>query len=82
MSHNMHAIRRFFATALAVFAALWIVAHCQACAPSHQGVVLDVAGHSLALAQCRIEGKEAGSFIVYEKCADEADRHFMDGGAR
>jgi hypothetical protein len=52
------------------------------CAPAHQGVVLDVAGHSIALAQCRAEGKEAGSYVVYEQCANEADRHFMDGGAR
>ena len=53
-----------------------------ACTPARAGLVLDVAGHSAALAQCRVEGKEAGSYVVYEKCADEADRHYMDGGAR
>lgn len=44
--------------------------------------VLDVAGHSAALADCRAEGKDAGSYAVYERCANEADRRFIpDGGA-
>ncbi len=81
MKRNMQAVRKFFATALAVFAALYVVSLCR-CTPARQGLVLDVAGHSLALAQCRAEGKDAGSYVVYERCADEADRHFMDGGAR
>ncbi len=82
MKRNALAIRRFFAMVAAAFAALFVVAKCTACAPAHQGIVLDVAGHSLALAKCRSEGKEAGSYVVYEQCANEADRHFMDGGAR
>lgn len=54
----------------------------QGCSPSHQGVVLDVAGHTKRLKECRDEGKDAGSMAVYIQCADEADRHFMDGGAK
>lgn len=64
---------------LAVYATL---AHCVGCEPHHQGMALDVAGHSLALTQCRAEGKDAGSYAVYERCADDVDRRFMDGGAR
>ncbi len=54
----------------------------QGCSPAHQGVVLDVAGHSLALRECRAEGRDAGSYLVYSQCADEADWKFglKDGG--
>ena len=76
------AIRQFVAVSLACFAALAIIGHCAGCTPARAGLVLDVAGHSAALAACRAEGKDAGSYAVYERCANEADRHYMDGGAR
>lgn len=52
------------------------------CSASQVGAGLDVAGHSAALARCRARGKDAGSFEVYENCADGVDQHFMDGGVR
>ncbi len=39
MKRNMHAIRRFFATTLAVFAALYVVAHCSGCSAAQNHVV-------------------------------------------
>lgn len=60
------------------------IAHCTACTPfaPADGVrVLDVAGYTAALAQCREEGKDAGRYIVYSKCADEADRKYGLGDA-
>lgn len=66
---------------LGIYTAL---AHCNACSPfaPADGVrVLDVAGHSAALAQCREEGKDAGKYVVYSKCADEADRKYGLGDA-
>ena len=73
-------MRKFIAYSFAVFAALYVVAFCTRCTPSHQGVVLDVAGHSLALRDCFEKGKDAGSRAVAMQCADDVDRRFMDGG--
>ncbi len=80
MRRNTQAVRKFFATALAVFAALFVIAKCTGCAAA--APALDVAGHSLALAKCREVGKDAGSYAVYSMCADDADRRYMDGGAK
>ncbi len=55
------------------------IAHCTACSPfaPADGVrVLDVAGYTTALAQCRVEGKKAQSYVIYEACAVEADKHY------
>lgn len=46
------------------------------CTPAQTSAGLDVAGHSAALAVCRAEGKDAGSYSVYGRCADEADRKY------
>lgn len=46
------------------------------CMPAQASAALDVAGHSAALAVCRAEGKDAGSYSVYGRCADEADRKY------
>lgn len=43
---------------------------------------IDVAAYDHELADCRAEGKDAGSFWVYERCAQEVDRKYgVDGGA-
>ena len=47
----------------------------------------NAAEHSMALAECRAEGKDAGSYAVYARCADEADRKYgldagVDGGGK
>lgn len=42
---------------------------------------VDVAGYTLALEQCRAEGKDAGSYVIYEMCAEQADiKYGRDGG--
>jgi len=43
----------------------------------------NVAGYTAALTVCRAEGKDAGSFAVYERCAREADIRYgaPEGGA-
>jgi hypothetical protein len=35
--------------------------------------ILQLSGYSTALEQCRAEGKDAGSYDVYEQCAQKAD---------
>lgn len=37
---------------------------------------LDVAGYTAELARCRAEGKDAGSYAVYGRCAAEADKKY------
>jgi len=43
---------------------------------------VDLAGYSLALDECRAEGKDAGKYEVYESCAQKADLKYghKDGG--
>lgn len=62
----------FLLTGLAIACARLVAG----CTPSQTGAALDVAGHSAALAVCRSEGKDAGSYSVYGRCADEADRRY------
>lgn len=33
----------------------------------------DLVGYSIALDECRAEGKDAGKYSVYEECAKKAD---------
>lgn len=46
------------------------------CTPARAAAALDVAGYTAALAVCRAEGKDAGSYAVYGACATEADRKY------
>jgi len=36
----------------------------------------EVAGYERALDDCKEQGKDAGSYAVYETCAKDADRRF------
>lgn len=82
-SRKTIAIRQAVAVGFALFAAAFVVGHCVGCTPAQVGAGIDVAGHTAALAECRAEGKDAGSYAVYGRCADEADRKYglLDGGA-
>lgn len=43
---------------------------------------LELAGYKAALDECRVKGKAAKSYEVYEACAEEADRRFGKEGAK
>lgn len=88
MTAALHAtpptIGRLFAILVIATGIARLVAGCAAVTSDRAHRALDVAGHSAALAECRSEGKDAGSYAVYGRCADEADRKFglVDGGAK
>lgn len=77
-------IGRLFAAIVVTTGAARLIAGCASATPDRAGRVFDVAGHSAALAECRAEGKDAGSYAVYGRCADEVDRKFglTDGGLK
>ena len=76
MKRNMLAVRKFFATTLAVFAALYVVALAPPIGCSHAAAGLNVAGHSAELAECRAIGKDAGRYDVYTACANKVDAKY------
>ncbi len=79
MTSNMHAIRRFFATTLAVFAALYVVAYCHGCTPpltpTEQRAI---AADGVLIGVCQFKGREchrmggADCFGVYDDCILDA----------
>lgn len=78
-------IGRLFAIVVVATGAARLIAGCAAATPDRAGRAFDVAGHSVALAECRAEGKDAGSYAVYGRCADGVDRKFGltdDGGVK
>jgi hypothetical protein len=43
--------------------------------------IIDLAGYSLALDECKVQGKDAGAYSVYEACAKKADdKYGRDAG--
>ncbi len=82
----MKSLRETVVAAMLLVAIYALFAHCAGCDmfASHAARALDVAGYTVALAQCRGEGKEAGSYAVYETCAHEADVKYgvPDGGVQ
>lgn len=84
MSRKTNAIRQTVAVGLALIVPLAIVAHCTACAKrgslddnARRAVnAMTVEQFKTALDECIAEGKDAGSYAVYEACANEADKHF------
>lgn len=79
----MKSIREAVALALGLLVLLVVVGHCTGCKgkpPVEPGAVETRAKHLIeqeeygrALAACRADGKDAGSFDVYEACARKAD---------
>jgi len=73
-------------TAISIASILYIglISIEQGCGPSTPTVTtaVDLAGYSLALDECRLIGKDAGSYSVYEDCAKRMDIKFgrKDGG--
>jgi len=78
------AVRQALATVLALYALLFVVGRCTGCALFERApAAVTVAEYTHALGECRDEGKDAGSYAVYEACAREADLRFgLKGAAR
>lgn len=81
MSRRTFALRQFCAAGLALFALLFIIGKCTGCGGTKSqleraGNALTVEQYRRALDDCILEGKDAGSFAVYEACAKEADKHY------
>lgn len=69
------------AVALAFLALVMILRLCTACADKPAalpgaGDIVELGAYEVALERCRAEGKDAGSFDVYEACAKKADSKF------
>lgn len=69
------------AVALAFLALVMALHFCVACssppaALPGAGDIVELGAYEVALERCRAEGKDAGSFPVYEACAVKADQHF------
>ncbi len=60
-------------------AAVRCLAGCALLAP-RVAPALDTGAYTAALATCRAEGKDAGSYAVYEQCAREADTKYAPEG--
>lgn len=65
---------------IGLFACICILAHCAGCAPPVAQVFTETVENAEAVAQykglmadCRARGREAGSYAVYEVCADAID---------
>jgi hypothetical protein len=75
---------RFAAFAGFLGAIATVAVYCAGCLPAAKRAsdALDIYGYQDALADCRAKGADAGSFDVYERCAEVADRTYgLDGGA-
>jgi hypothetical protein len=66
----------FFSLAVMAVALCLTLTYCTGCVPEAVSVenAAAVAQYKLLLVDCRKQGKEAGSYAVYERCADEVDR--------
>ena len=79
-----NAIRQTIATGVALLGLLFVIGHCSGCAK--RGTIDDnarrarnamtVEQYRAALDECIAEGKAAKSYVVYEACANEADKHY------
>ena len=69
------AVRQFVAWSLAVFAALYVVAHCGGCGiwGARAVAAVETAAYERDLDSCLVEGRRAHSLAVYEQCANEMD---------
>ena len=73
-------MKKLIPTVFALFALGCIVGHCVACAATPHVVenvenAAAVAQYEALLDECRKAGKAAGSYEVYERCADSVDLH-------
>lgn len=68
----------FGVTILALFALGCIVGHCTGCKPAEVPKNVEngaaVVQYERLLDGCRVQGRAAKSYDVYERCADEVDR--------
>lgn len=74
-------VKEAVAAGLALFAALCVLGYCQGCGPREQAATVQGIENAAAVAQytkllddCKAKGKDAGSYAVYDACADEVDR--------
>lgn len=67
-----------FSLALMAVALCLALTYCTGCIPpavvENAENVAAVAQYKLLLVDCKKQGKEAGSYAVYERCAEEVDR--------
>lgn len=78
--------REVFAIVVAFAAMLFALHLCTGCKPEHREPVENaaaVAQYTALLDDCKAKGKDAGSYAVYEACADALDRHLcVESGVR